>query len=80
VTFDISADGIIRVTSIDKATKMKQSITINMSGGLSEADIERMKLEAEANAASDASAKERSQYAVHELVNVFIIVSFCSFV
>jgi len=59
VTFDISADGLIRVSSMDKATKQKQSVTINLSGGLSEADIERMKAEAESNASADAAYKER---------------------
>jgi len=59
VTFDISADGLIRVSSMDKATKQKQSVTINLSGGLSEADIERMKAEAESNASADAAFKER---------------------
>jgi molecular chaperone DnaK len=59
VTFDISADGLIRVSSMDKATKQKQSVTINLSGGLSEADIERMKAEAESNASADAAFKDR---------------------
>lgn len=63
VTFDISADGLIRVSSMDKATKQKQSVTINLSGGLSEADIERMKAEAESNASADAAFKERLVYA-----------------
>jgi molecular chaperone DnaK len=59
VTFDISADGLIRVSSLDRASKQKQSVTINLSGGLSEADIERMRREAEVNASSDAAFKER---------------------
>lgn len=55
---------------MDKATKQKQSVTINLSGGLSEADIERMKAEAESNASADAAFKER-------LVYVFRVSLFC---
>src|ERR1700753_2292998 len=52
VTFDIDANGIVSVTAKDKATGKEQQIRIQASGGLSDADIERMVREAEANAAA----------------------------
>ncbi len=58
VSFDIDANGIIKVNAKDKATGKEQSIRIEASSGLSEAEIDRMKKEAEANAESDAKAKE----------------------
>lgn len=59
VTFDIDANGILNVSAKDKGTGKEQSIKIEASSGLSEADIERMKKEAQENAARDAEAKER---------------------
>jgi molecular chaperone DnaK len=53
VTFDIDANGIVNVSARDKATGKEQKITIEASGGLSEADIERMVKEAEAHAEED---------------------------
>ncbi|MBP7509404.1 MAG: molecular chaperone DnaK [Prolixibacteraceae bacterium] len=59
VTFDIDANGILHVSAKDKATGKSQSIRIEASSGLSDADIKKMKEEAEANAESDRQAKER---------------------
>jgi len=53
VTFDIDANGIVKVSAKDKATGKEQEIRIQASGGLDDADIERMVQEAEANAESD---------------------------
>ncbi|CAL8980567.1 Chaperone protein DnaK [Rhodoplanes serenus] len=53
VTFDIDANGIVNVSAKDKATGKEQQIRIQASGGLSQADIERMIKEAEANAEAD---------------------------
>ncbi|WP_281017496.1 MULTISPECIES: molecular chaperone DnaK [unclassified Minwuia] len=53
VTFDIDANGIVNVQAKDKATNKEQSIRIQASGGLSDADIENMVKEAEANKAED---------------------------
>lgn len=58
VTFDIDANGILHVSAKDKATGKSQSIRIEASSGLSDADIKRMKEEAEANAEADKQAKE----------------------
>ena len=58
VTFDIDANGIIKVSATDKATNKTQDIRIEASSGLTEEEIERMKAEAEANAESDKKAKE----------------------
>ncbi|WP_299117506.1 molecular chaperone DnaK [uncultured Winogradskyella sp.] len=58
VTFDIDANGIIKVSAEDKATGKKQDIRIEASSGLTEEEIEKMKAEAEANAEADAKAKE----------------------
>jgi molecular chaperone DnaK len=58
VTFDIDANGILHVAAKDKATGKSQSIRIEASSGLSDADIKRMKEEAEANAESDKAARE----------------------
>ncbi len=58
VTFDIDANGILNVSAKDKNTGKEQSIKIEASSGLSEAEIERMKKEAEANAAADKAKKE----------------------
>jgi molecular chaperone DnaK len=58
VTFDIDANGIVNVQAKDKATAKEQSIRIQANGGLSDADIEQMVKEAEANSASDKKRKE----------------------
>jgi len=58
VTFDIDANGILKVTAQDKATGRSQNITITASSGLSEAEIERMRKEAEAHAEDDLHRKE----------------------
>ena len=59
VTFDIDANGILNVSAKDKATGKEQSIRIEASSGLSDADIKRMKDEAAANAENDRKEKER---------------------
>lgn len=59
VTFEIDANGILNVTAKDKATGKEQSIRIEASSGLTDAEIKRMKDEAAANAAADAKEKER---------------------
>ena len=59
VTFEIDANGILNVSAKDKDTGKEQSIRIEASSGLSEAEIQRMKDEAAANAAADAKEKER---------------------
>ena len=58
VTFDIDANGIIKVSAEDKATGKKQDIRIEASSGLSEEEIQKMKADAEANAEADKVAKE----------------------
>ena len=58
VTFDIDANGIVSVTAKDKATSKEQQIRIQASGGLSEADIEKMVKDAEAHAAEDKKRRE----------------------
>ncbi|MDP4020833.1 MAG: molecular chaperone DnaK, partial [Candidatus Adlerbacteria bacterium] len=58
VTFDVDANGILTVKAKDKATNKEQSIRIEGSSGLSEADIEKMRKDAEANAASDKQKME----------------------
>jgi molecular chaperone DnaK len=58
VTFDIDANGIVNVTAKDKATAKEQQIRIQASGGLSEADIDKMVKDAEAHAAEDKKRRE----------------------
>jgi len=58
VTFDIDANGIVNVSAKDKATGKEQQIRIQASGGLSDADIDKMVKEAEANAAEDKKRRE----------------------
>ena len=58
VTFDIDANGILSVSAKDKGTGKEQSIKIQASSGLSDEEIERMKREAEENAAADVKKKE----------------------
>ena len=61
VTFDIDANGIIKVSALDKGTNKSHEIRIEASSGLSEEDIEKMKQEAEANADADKNAKETAE-------------------
>ncbi|UOA13246.1 MULTISPECIES: molecular chaperone DnaK [Sulfitobacter] len=58
VTFDIDANGIVSVGALDKGTGKEQKITIQASGGLSDADIEKMVKDAEENAEADKSRRE----------------------
>ena len=58
VTFDIDANGIMNVSAKDKSTGKQQSIQIKSSGGLSDADIDRMVKEAEAAKDADEAAKK----------------------
>ncbi|HEY8193794.1 MAG TPA: molecular chaperone DnaK [Hyphomicrobium sp.] len=58
VTFDIDANGIVHVSAKDKATGKEQSIRIQASGGLSDADIDKMVKDAEAHAADDKAKRE----------------------
>ena len=59
VTFDIDANGILKVSAKDKATRKEQTIRIEASSGLSEDEINRMKAEAQANAEADKKERER---------------------
>ena len=59
VTFDIDANGILNVSAKDKATGKEQKIRIEASSGLSQEEIDRMKAEAEQNAAADKAERER---------------------
>jgi len=58
VTFDIDANGVVKVSAKDKATNKEQQIKIQSSGGLSEAEIQKMVKDAEANASADKARKE----------------------
>ena len=58
VTFDIDANGILKVTASDKATGRSQNITITASSGLSDSEVEKMRKEAEAHAEEDLRRKE----------------------
>ena len=58
VTFDIDANGLIKVSATDKATGKSQDIRIEASSGLTEEEIQKMKADAEANAEADKKAKE----------------------
>src|SRR6202795_2549138 len=72
VTFDIDANGIVNVSAKDKATGKEQQIRIQASGGLSDADIQRMVKDAEAHAADDkkrkatVEARNRAEQLMHE--------------
>jgi molecular chaperone DnaK len=72
VTFDIDANGLVNVSAKDKATGKEQQIRIQASGGLSDADIEKMVKDAEANASEDKKrrelieAKNKAESMVHE--------------
>ncbi len=70
VTFDIDANGIVSVQAKDKATGKEQQIRIQASGGLSDADIQRMVKEAEANA--DADKKRREQVEVRNSTEAMV--------
>lgn len=59
VTFDIDANGIIKVSATDKGTGKSHDIRIEASSGLTQEEIDRMRQEAEANAEADKAAKER---------------------
>ena len=59
VTFDIDANGILHVTAKDKGTGKEQKIRIEASSGLSDADIERMRQEAQSNAEADKAEREK---------------------
>merc|ERR1712072_1244709 len=61
VIFDIDANGIVNVSAKDKATGKEQSVCIQSSGGLSDAEIEQMKKDAEAHAAEDAELREKTE-------------------
>ncbi len=61
VTFDVDANGILSVKAKDKATNKEQSIRIEASSGLSDADIEKMRKDAEANAESDKQKAELAE-------------------
>jgi molecular chaperone DnaK len=73
VTFDIDANGIVSVSAKDKGTGKEQKITIQASGGLSDADIERMVKEAEQNAEADKArrasveAKNNAESLIHSV-------------
>ncbi len=73
VTFDIDANGIVSVSARDKATGKEQQIKIQASGGLTDADIQRMVKEAEANAVADkqrremVEAKNQAEAMVHQV-------------
>ena len=58
VTFDIDANGILKVTALDKATNRSQHITITASSGLSDDEVEQMRKDAEAHAEEDLQRKE----------------------
>lgn len=58
VAFDVDANGIMHISAKDKGTNKEQRITIQSSGGLSDAEIEKMVKDAEANAAADEKRKE----------------------
>jgi molecular chaperone DnaK len=73
VSFDIDANGIVNVAAKDKATNKEQTIRIQASGGLSEADIQKMMREAQEHASDDkkrrelVEARNRADHAVHEV-------------
>ncbi|MBL8640486.1 MAG: Hsp70 family protein, partial [Alphaproteobacteria bacterium] len=70
VTFDIDANGIVHVTAKDKATGKEQNIRIQASGGLSDADIEKMVKDAEVNAEAD--KKRRALAELHNQAEAHI--------
>merc|ERR1712086_463589 len=58
VSFDIDANGVVNVGAVDKSTGKKQSVTVRSSGGLSDAEVEKMVNEAEQMRESDTKRKE----------------------
>ncbi len=71
VTFDIDANGILNVTASDKATGRSQHITITASSGLSDAEIEKMRKEAEAHADEDRKRKELIEVRNHADTTIY---------
>jgi molecular chaperone DnaK len=69
VTFDIDANGILHVSAKDKGTGKEQKIRIEASSGLTDAEIQKMKQEAQANAENDKKAKERIEKINDDLPN-----------
>jgi molecular chaperone DnaK len=65
VTFDIDANGILKVTAADKATGRSQHITITASSGLSDSEVEKMRKDAEAHAEEDKKRKELIEASNH---------------
>jgi molecular chaperone DnaK len=61
VTFDIDADGILQVSALDKATGRSQNITITASSGLDEAEVEKMRRDAETYAEQDRKRREAAE-------------------
>merc|ERR1711959_513897 len=61
VSFDIDANGVVNVGAVDKSTGKKQSVTVRSSGGLSDAEVERMVQEAEQMRDADQAKKEAVQ-------------------
>jgi molecular chaperone DnaK len=73
VTFDIDANGIVNVSAKDKASGKEQTIRIQASGGLTEADIERMVREAEAHAQEDKRRKELVEARNHADATIYSV-------
>jgi molecular chaperone DnaK len=73
VTFDIDANGIVNVSAKDKASGKEQTIRIQASGGLTEADIERMVREAEAHAEEDKRRKELVEARNHADATIYAV-------
>ncbi|MDE7189425.1 MAG: molecular chaperone DnaK, partial [Muribaculaceae bacterium] len=71
VTFEVDANGILNVSAKDKATGKEQSIRIEASSGLTDAEIKRMRDEAKANEAADKKAKERADKLNHADTVIF---------
>ena len=71
VTFEVDANGILNVSAKDKATGKEQTIRIEASSGLSDAEIQRMREEAKANEAADKKAKERADKLNHADAMIF---------
>ena len=76
VTFDIDANGILKVSAKDKATGKEQAIRIEASSGLSKEEIDRMKAEAEQNAAADKAERERIDKLNHSDSLIFTTENF----
>jgi len=72
VTFDIDANGILKVTALDKATNRSQHITITASSGLSDSEVERMRREAESHADEDRKRKELIEVRNHADNTIYV--------